>query len=127
MKQRTKVKLQEKISKYDKETSQYFGVPEDYIKQQQQADPWIFRHEEEDEVIVNSLEIMPNSRWNWYGEKGDHTLYHEELSRLEGDNKPLMTYDEWWQKNRMKVLEQEEKARRKLYENEMKGDNNGGK
>ena len=109
MKQRTKLKLEEKI------------------KQQQQADPWIFRHEEEDEVIVNSLEIMPNSRWNWYGEKGDHTLYHEELSRLEGDNKPLMTYDEWWQKNRMKVLEQEEKARRKLYENEMKGDNNGGK
>ena len=87
MKQRTKTKLEEKI------------------KQQQQAEPWLFRHGDKvkkksrmDIIGQNGNtgehydEAMPNGRWNWYGE---------------GEDQPV-------QSNVSKCWDQNEAARRKM-------------
>jgi hypothetical protein len=66
---------------------------EEKIKQQQQAEPWLFRHGEEKvkkkkksrmdiigqngntgEHYEEVEEAMPNERWNWYGEGEDQPV-----------------------------------------------------
>ena len=61
---------------------------EEKIKQQQQAEPWLFRYGDEKvkkksrmDVIgqngntgENYDEAMPNGRWNWYGEGEDQPV-----------------------------------------------------
>ena len=88
MKQRTKLKLEEKI------------------KQQQQAEPWLFRYGESKVKKKSRMDIigqngntgehydeaMPNGRWNWYGE---------------GEDQPV-------QSNISKCWDQNEAARRKM-------------
>lgn len=88
MKQRTKMKLEEKI------------------KQQQQAEPWLFRYGDEKVKKKSRMDIigqngntgehydeaMPNGRWNWYGE---------------GEDQPV-------QSNISKCWDQNEAARRKM-------------
>ena len=88
MKQRTKTKLEEKI------------------KQQQQAEPWLFRYGDSKVKKKSRMDIigqngntgehydeaMPNGRWNWYGE---------------GEDQPV-------QSNISKCWDQNEAARRKM-------------
>ena len=104
MKQRTKVKLEEKI------------------KQQQQAEPWLFRHGEEKvkkkkksrmdiigqngntgEHYEEVEEAMPNERWNWYGEGEDQPVKMGPCSAHARDQE------------RWEVHELEEAARKRSY------------
>ena len=91
MKQRTKTRLEEKI------------------KQQQQAEPWLFRYGDEKVKKKSRMDVigqngntgehyeeaMPNARWNWYGE---------------GEDQPVLKS----QSDISKCWDQNEKARRKM-------------
>jgi len=59
------------------------------IKQQQEAEPWMFRHEEQKRKAKSRIDIigqngndgehydqMPDGRWNWYGE-AEEKVYHK--------------------------------------------------
>ena len=79
---------------------------EEKIKQQQQAEPWLFRYGDEKVKKKSRMDIigqngntgehydeaMPNGRWNWYGE---------------GEDQPV-------QSNISKCWDQNEAARRKM-------------
>ena len=82
---------------------------EEKIKQQQQAEPWLFRYGDEKVKKKSRMDIigqngntgehydeaMPNGRWNWYGE---------------GEDQPVLKS----QSDISKCWDQNEKARRKM-------------
>ena len=82
---------------------------EEKIKQQQQAEPWLFRYGDEKVKKKSRMDVigqngntgehyeeaMPNSRWNWYGE---------------GEDQPVLKS----QSDISKCWDQNEKARRKM-------------
>ena len=92
---------------------------EEKIKQQQQAEPWLFRHGEEkvkkkkksrmDIIGQNGNtgehyeETMPNERWNWYGEGEDQPVKMGPCSAHARDQE------------RWEVHELEEAARKRSY------------
>ena len=92
---------------------------EEKIKQQQQAEPWLFRHGEEkvkkkkksrmDIIGQNGNtgehyeEVMPNERWNWYGEGEDQPVKMGPCSAHARDQE------------RWEVHELEEAARKRSY------------
>ena len=115
MKQRTKLKLEEKI------------------KQQQQAEPWLFRHGDKVKKKKSRMDIigqngntgehyeeetpwlwedsMPNARWNWYGEGEDQPVKMGPCSAHARDQ------EKWESEGRSdisKCWDQNEAARRKM-------------
>ena len=92
---------------------------EEKIKQQQQAEPWLFRHGEEkvkkkkksrmDIIGQNGNtgehyeEAMPNERWNWYAEGEDQPVKMGPCSAHARDQQ------------RWEVHELEEAARKRSY------------
>ena len=109
---------------------------EEKIKQQQQAEPWLFRHgdkvkkkksrmdiigqngntgehyeEEEEETPWLWEDSMPNARWNWYGEGEDQPVKMGPCSAHARDQ------EKWESEGRSdisKCWDQNEAARRKM-------------
>ena len=65
---------------------------EEKIKQQQQAEPWLFRYGDKEVKKKSRMDVigqngntgehydeaMPNGRWNWYGEGEDEPVFKTE-------------------------------------------------